>query len=126
MTAACTRAGLRRRWKWLTVGTLAFVFSVLVVGGAFATDAPSVSSDQTSYAPGDTVVLSGAGCTSGETVHVTVDDGSGDAWAHEVDVTAAADGSISDSVSLPDATGDYAVGASAPSGSATASFTVTA
>src|SRR5262249_28036355 len=105
---------------------LVCAFGAFLVSGAFATEAPSVGTDKTSYAPGDTVALSGAGWAAGETVHVVVDDISGDAWSHEVDVTAAADGTFSDSTSLPAVTGDYTVTATATSGSATASFTVVA
>ncbi len=124
MAAARARIGLSRRWDWAFLLVVGLVFSTLLVGGAFATDAPSVTTDKTSYGPGDTVTLTGSGWASGETVHVTVDDAAGDAWSHTADLTAAGDGTITDTLTLPDVTGDYTVDATATSGSATATFTV--
>ena len=103
-TDAAAMSGWLRR-KSIVFGLL--VLSILCaafIGGAGrggAASAPSIAPDQASYAPGDTVALSGDGWVAGETVHVTVDDASGDAWIHVVDLTAAARGTIADSLSLP-------------------------
>jgi uncharacterized protein YfaS (alpha-2-macroglobulin family) len=87
---------------------------------------PAISSDKSDYAPGDTVALTGSDWAAGETVHVAVDDDQDDAWTHDADLTAADDGTVSDSFDLPDVAGTYSVEATAPSGTATDSFTVTA
>jgi hypothetical protein len=47
------------------------------------------------------VTLTGADWTAGDTVHITVDDDKGDAWDHSADVTAADDGSFTDTFDLP-------------------------
>jgi len=87
---------------------------------------PAIASDKDDYAPGATVALSGSGWVVGEIVHVSVDDDQSDSWTHEADVTAADDGTLSDSFDLTELAGTFAVSATAPSGSADTSFTVTA
>ena len=117
----------RRRLLEITFVVGSFVAAGLVAAGVVAgADQPSIASDRSDYAPGDTVVLSGSGWAADETVHVVVDDDQSDAWSHEADVVAAADGTVSDSFDLPELAGTFAVTATATSGSASASFTVTA
>ena len=117
----------RRRLLELSFVVGSFVAAGLVAAGVVAgADQPSIASDRSDYAPGNTVVLSGSGWAADETVHVVVDDDQSDAWSHEADVVAAADGTVSDSFDLPELAGTFAVTATATSGSASASFTVTA
>ena len=94
-----------------------------VVSGA---DQASISSDRSDYAPGDAVALSGSGWQAGEAVQVLVDDDQSDPWSYEAELTAAADGTVSDSFDLPDVAGAFSVTATAPSGTAGTTFTVTA
>ena len=63
--------------------------------------APQIWSDKADYAPGETVVLSGANWAPGESVHIRVNDDGDETWSRDVDVAAAEDGSISDEFSLP-------------------------
>ena len=62
---------------------------------------PTLSSDESTYAPGSAVTLSGTNWTPGSTVHIVVDDDKSDAWDHIADVTAGANGSLSDTFELP-------------------------
>ena len=104
-----------------------FVAAGLVAAGVVSgADQPSISSDRSDYAPGDAVALSGAGWQAGEAVQVLVDDDQNDPWSHEAELTAAADGTVSDSFDLPDLAGEFSVTATAPSGTASSTFTVTA
>ncbi len=117
----------RRRLLEITFVVGSFVAAGLIAAGVVAgADQPSIASDRSDYAPGDTVVLSGSGWAADETVHVVVDDDQSDAWSHEADVVAAADGTVSDSFDLPALAGTFAITASATSGSASANFTATA
>ena len=90
----------------------------------FRCGSPSISGDQPDYAPG---ALSGslreaAGPPAKLSTSSSTDDLS-DPWSHEFDVTAAADGTVTDSFDLPDrVAGTYAVTATAPSGTANASL----
>ena len=86
---------------------------------------PSVWSDKADYAPGEQVTLSGANWAVGESVHIRVNDDAGQTWSRDVDVTAAADGTISDQFSLPTSfVAAYSVTATgASSGTATWTFT---
>ena len=104
----------------------AFVAAGIAVGVVSGADQPAISSDRSEYAPGETVVLSGDGWQAGETVAVVVDDDQDDAWTYESDVVATEDGTLSDVFELPDLAGEFTVSANAPSGAASASFTVTA
>ena len=90
-----------------------------------ASGAPSISSDQADYAPGDRVTLTGASWQAGESVHIRVNDDAGRTWSRDVDVTADGDGAIADSFNLPDwFVADYSVRATGASGSvASTSFT---
>ncbi len=62
---------------------------------------PTLSSGESTYAPGSAVTLSGTNWTPGSTVHIVVDDDKSDAWDHIADVTAGANGSLSDTFELP-------------------------
>ena len=62
---------------------------------------PSIASDQTDYSPGATVILTGAGWQGDASVHLNVNDAIDRTWERNVDVVVAADGSVSDSFSLP-------------------------
>ena len=86
--------------------------------------APTLASDQATYAPGDTVSLSGAGWLPGAPVHVHVADGSGHDWSFDDDVYASADGSMTESLVLPsDFASDFvAVATSGFGGTATTTF----
>jgi len=67
-----------------------------------AVSPPSIASDKADYAPGELVTLSGTGWQPAESVHIFVNDDAGQTWSHSADVTAAADGTISDQFVLPD------------------------
>ena len=62
---------------------------------------PTITSDKSSYLPGETVALAGANWTPGSTVHVVVDDDKSNAWTHTADVVATTGGTITDSFALP-------------------------
>src|SRR5205807_9317292 len=49
---------------------------------------PTVESDKADYAPASMVTLTGAGWSSGEAVHVNVNDNVGQTWSYNADVTA--------------------------------------
>ncbi|MGH7129064.1 MAG: OmpL47-type beta-barrel domain-containing protein, partial [Planctomycetaceae bacterium] len=85
---------------------------------------PAISSDKADYAPGETVTLSGNYWAAGEAVHVVVNDDAGQTWRYETDVTAGPDGAFSLQFNLPEwFVAVYTATASAPSGTATTSFT---
>jgi hypothetical protein len=85
---------------------------------------PTIRSDQLDYAPGDVVVLTGAGWNPDEIVHISVNDDAGNTWNRSVDVVADSTGSIRDEFSLPNwFVAVYSVVASAASGTARATFT---
>ena len=126
------RTAQRRRGRKLLAGitfaVATFTAAGLVAAGAVSgADQPSIASDHPDYAPGATVSLSGSGWQADETVHIVVDDDQSDPWSQTSDLTATVDGAVSDSFDLPTGlAGTFTVTATAPSGSATASFTVTA
>ena len=94
------------------VRVLACAFAVLVAGpvaGASAMPAtvetgltPTIVSDKADYAPGETVTLTGNHWPAGERVAIVVNDDAGASWRREVEVVAAADGTLTDTFSLPD------------------------
>src|SRR5215210_8076447 len=93
--------------------------------GTTSTSMPTIQSDKADYAPGETVTLTGSNWQPGESVHINVNDTYGASWARNVDVTANANGEITDSFNLPDwFVSDYDVTATgAQSGMATTTFT---
>jgi chitobiase/beta-hexosaminidase-like protein len=101
------REGSRQRRKLVGAAIFSCVLlaALFFAGGARAAvetpPPPQVWSDAPDYSPGDTVTLSGAGWTPGESVHLRVDDDASRTWSREVDVIAADDGSISDQFDLP-------------------------
>ena len=98
-----------RHWKRVAsvvAGLVALFVLGLIPAAAPAADGPpqpTLASDKATYAPGDTVALSGANWTPNEVVRVHIADNGGNGWSRDVDVTAGADGSISDSFALPTA-----------------------
>ena len=90
---------------------LALVLAVLVAFPAamvFAQDtgtptaAPTIQSDKEDYPPGALVTLTGSGWQPGETVNINVNDDVGQTWNRNVNVTADANGNITDQFNLPD------------------------
>jgi CSLREA domain-containing protein len=122
-------SGGRRLWPF----KLAFVLGTFCAAGAVAAgvvsgaDQPSITSDRSDYAPGDAVALSGAGWQAGEAVQLLVDDDQDDPWSHAGEILVGDDGTVSNSFDLPaDLAGPFSVTASAVSGDASWTFTVTA
>src|SRR5215207_3682661 len=87
--------------------------------------APTIQSDKADYAPGELVTLTGSGWKPGESVNIKVNDTYGVTLSRNVDVTANANGEITDSFNLPNSfVSDYDVTATgAQSGTATTTFT---
>jgi hypothetical protein len=87
--------------------------------------APTIASDLEDYPPGGLVTLTGTNWAPGEVVHIFVNDSIGETWNRNVDVTAAADGTITDQFNLPNwFVATYGVVATGPiSGQATTTFT---
>jgi hypothetical protein len=123
------------RTKLKSKVTLLFVVSALLLAipavAALAQDtgtstaAPTIQSDKADYAPGELVTLTGSGWQAGESVHINVNDDQGQTWSRDADVTADANGNITDSFNLPDwVVATYTVTATGElSGVATTSFT---
>jgi len=114
-------AGTRQHRRLLKISLVlgSFLAAGLVAAGVVSdADQRSISSDSSNYAPGDAVALSGSGWQAGEAVQLLVDDDQSNAWSHETNLTAAADGTVSDSFDLPDVAGEFSVTATAASGSA--------
>jgi hypothetical protein len=87
-----------------SMGALVAVFAF--AGGASAmretaSSAPSIISDQEVYSPGQSVRLSGSGWQAGESVRLFVNDNVGNTWNWSHDVTADGEGTIVDSLVLP-------------------------
>jgi hypothetical protein len=107
---------------------LAFAGTAMAVvtdtSGTTATS-PTIQSDKADYAPGELVTLTGSGWQAGESVNIKVNDTYGASWSRNVDVTANANGEITDSFNLPDRfVSDYDVTATgSQSGTATTTFT---
>src|SRR3954451_14208012 len=112
MSPLAWRASLRRdnlMSKSSRVGSrvlLPLIATALIVlsWGAFpatASSPPSIASDQSDYAAGSIVTLTGADWQGDNSVHVVVDDTNGRTWSRSVDVGVAADGSITDTFTLP-------------------------
>jgi CSLREA domain-containing protein len=90
-----------------------------------APPAPTIQSDKEDYPPADTVILTGSGWQSGETVNINVNDDEGQTWNRNVDVIADEKGSVRDEFVLPDwFVATYSVTATGSSGgTATSTFT---
>src|SRR3954447_18660392 len=85
---------------------------------------PSISSDLGDYSPGATVTLTGRSWAANETVHVVVNDNEGQTWNYANDVVADDSGDFTLTFTLPTSfVANYGVKATAPSGSASTSFT---
>jgi hypothetical protein len=114
---------------------LAFAVAIFAVAGtamALVSDpsantapSPTITSDKADYRPGELVTLTGGNWQPGESVNIKVNDTYGASWARNVDVTANANGEITDSFNLPNwFVSDYDVTATgAQSGTATTTFT---
>jgi uncharacterized repeat protein (TIGR02543 family) len=126
-----TRTELRSGWLgFALLSAVLIAFFALASGqaGAAIGDGPalpSISSDKADYRPGELVTLTGATWAPGESVHVLVNDDTGQTWRHEADVTADSAGAFTDQFNLPDwFVATYSVTATgAQSGVATTSFT---
>ena len=70
--------------------------------GTTSTSMPSIQSDKDDYPPGATVTLTGSGWQPGEAVHIYVNDDQGQTWSRDADVSADANGNITDQFNLPD------------------------
>jgi hypothetical protein len=107
------------------------VFSLLLATPAGATTlssvpglTPTIESDKADYAPGSTVTLTGSGWSSGEAVHITVNDNVGSTWSYSTDVTTNSLGGLTTQFKLPSyLVASYLVTATGPSGTATTTFT---
>ncbi len=85
---------------------------------------PTIESDKADYAPASTVTLTGAGWSSGEAVHVNVNDNVGQTWSYNVDVTANPLGGFTLQFKLPNSfAASYLVTATGASATATTTFT---
>ena len=99
-------SGIGRSHAWLLKVGVAIAAVVaaglfVAVGAVSGADQPSIASDRSEYAPGDPVVLTGAGWQAGEAVQLLVDDDQDDAWSHEAELIAMEDGSVSGSFDAP-------------------------
>lgn len=122
------------RWSGWKLAAL-FGFSMLLVFCLLLTRAhianaasgPTITSDTQDYQPGATVTLTGTGWTSGEDVHIFVNDSVGNTWSlnSNPDPAADANGGFTYSFSLPDSfIASYTVTATGQtSGTATTTFT---
>src|SRR3954452_8230555 len=128
---------VRLRTRLILIGAIG---AVLVLIGGLAASAQlvpsgtgaSITSDKADYAPGSTVVLTGASWASSETVHIVVNDTIGKTWKIEsglngapADPVADSNGGFTYSFNLPNTfVSDYDVTATGPSsGTATTTFT---
>src|SRR6476619_6822573 len=75
-------------------------FTAIPAASAAAGD-PTITSDQPDYPAGSVVTLSGTAWDGDTSVHINVDDSLGKTWSRDVDVPVAADGTITDSFTLP-------------------------
>src|SRR5215210_5637047 len=82
---------------------MAFAEVVSPDGTTASSITPTIQSDKADYAPGDLVTLTGSNWQPGESVHINVNDTYGASWVRNVDVTANANGNITDSFTLPNA-----------------------
>src|SRR6266480_3858016 len=68
---------------------------------ATAPAAPSLATDKPTYAPGDSVNVSGSGWAAGEAVHVHVTSQDSSGWSYDKELIASVDGTVADSFALP-------------------------
>src|SRR5215217_5179823 len=114
---------------FMTFGILlaipAIAFAQDVTDSTTLLPAPTIQSNLPDYSPGDTVTLTGSNWQPGELVHINVNDDQTQAWSRDVDVTADANGNITDQFPLPTTFAAlYKVTATGPtSGTATTTFT---
>jgi hypothetical protein len=128
-----THGGARRRRGRATRGGAFLALLLLVAAGLLLavpsalsnSGPPTISSDQTDYAPGSTVTLSGSNWQPGEAVRIVVNDNVGQTWSYGTDVAADTDGLITNQFQLPASfVASYLVTAmGASSGVATTTFT---
>src|SRR5947199_4374451 len=123
---------VRRRARWgvmlvaiLALCSLADTAYALPDTGLSSSPAPWIASDQSDYAPGSTVHLTGGGWQPGEAVQIFTYDSVGNTWSRTENVTADSSGLVADDVVLPNTfVANYAVTATgAQSGTATTTFT---
>ena len=108
----------------VVLATVFGIAAMLPAQASAGSGAPAIWSDRPDYAPGETVYLNGDGWGMGEVVHINVNDGAGQTWSRDVDVTADLFGMITDQLVLPDwFIAMYTVTATGPSGTATTTFT---
>src|SRR5438094_5160060 len=97
----------RRKFFWpalvvlTSVATLASIVTGSLAQMAFAGTNPTIASDQADYSPGSTVTLTGTGWDASEAVHLSVNDDVGNTWSWSEDVTADANGDVTDQLTLP-------------------------
>ena len=83
----------------------------------------SVEPTCSTKAPGSTVNLLGGSWQPGESVHINVNDNDGQTWVRNVDVSADANGDITDTFNLPNwFVATYSVTATGASGSSSCSL----
>src|SRR6266568_2445456 len=131
--ATVASKGIQLTWGktlFLICSLGAFVAFFAFAGGASAmretaATAPSIVSDQADYKPGSVVTLTGANWGTGESVQIVTNDTAGQTWSQTDNVTADANGDITDQVTLPNTfISDYTVVATGPvSGTAQTTFT---
>jgi hypothetical protein len=68
---------------------------------ATAAAAPSLATDKPTYAPGDTINVSGSGWSAGEAVHLHVTSQDASGWTYDKELVASVDGTVTDSFALP-------------------------
>jgi len=109
----------------MVVTAVAAAFNSIPGAIATANESPTLTSDQADYAPGATVTLHGDNWQPAESVRIIVNDTIGQTWQRDVTVTAASDGTITDSFALPNYfVATYDATASGPvSGTVTTTFT---
>jgi len=114
----------KKRWSAVAAVTVVFVIALSAVAVGDTTG-PTITSDKPDYAPGETVILTGAGWQAGEAVHIRVDDDQERTWSLDADVTADEVGGFTYQFALPTHfVATYTVLATGEvSGTATTSFT---
>ena len=122
------RRGIGIAGLWAVVVLAASLSLVAPAGastlGAAAGLTPTIESDKADYAPASTVTLTGAGWSSGEAVHVNVNDNVGQTWSYNADVTGNQIGGFTLQFKLPNTfVASYLVTATGTSATVTTTFT---